>query len=77
MVRYGDKKDVRNELTANFSTESWSGPESSHLERKKQYLLDFKAKETNKNVQRWIDEYVAIIDKAIDRAQVREERDEF
>jgi hypothetical protein len=77
LVRYGDRKDVRNELAANFSTEGWMGPESSHLAAKKQYLLNFKAQETNRNVRRWIDGYVAIIDKEIHHAQVREERDEF
>lgn len=77
LVRYGDRKDVKNELTANFSTEGWTGPESSHLEGKKQFLLKFKADETNKNVRRWIDEYVSIIDKEIERAHVREEREEF
>ena len=77
LVRYGDRKDVKNELMANFSTEGWTGPESSHLQGKKDYLVKFKAGESNKNVQRWIDEYVSIIDKEIDRAYVREERDEF
>lgn len=77
LVRYGDRKDVKNELMANFSTEGWTGPESSHLQGKKEYLLKFRAEETNKNVQRWIDEYVAIIDKEFKHAQIREEREGF
>jgi len=77
LVRYGDRKDVKNELMANFSTEGWTGPESSHLQGKKNYLLEFKAGEPNRNVQRWIDEYVAITDKEIERAQIREEREGF
>lgn len=77
LVRYGDRKDVKNELMANFSTEGWTGPESSHLQGKKNYLLEFRAGEPNKNVQRWIDDYVAIINKEIERARIREERDDF
>ena len=77
LVRYGDRKDVKNELTANFSTEGWTGPESSHLQGKKECLLKYKTEETNENVQRWIDEYVAIIDKENERAQIREEREGF
>jgi LPS O-antigen subunit length determinant protein (WzzB/FepE family) len=62
---------------ANFSTEGWTGPESSHLQGKKDYLLKFKAGEPNKDVQRWIEEYVAIIDKEIERARIREEREAY
>ncbi len=77
LVRYGDRKEVKNELMANFSTEGWTGPESSHLQGKKDYLLKFKAGEPNKDVQRWIEEYVAIIDKEIERARIREEREAY
>ena len=62
---------------ANFSTEGWTGPQTSHLQGKKDYLLEFKAGESNKHVQRWIDEYVAIIEKEIESAQIREEREGF
>jgi len=77
LVRYGDQADVRNSLMANFSTEGWKGPESSHLEGKKQWLMEFKAGERNKNVRRWIDEYLAVLDESIQRAQIAEEREAF
>lgn len=77
LVRYGNRTDVRNELMANFSTEGWRGSESSHLQGKKDDLLEFKAGESNKHVQRWIDEYIALINKEIVGAQIREEREEF
>lgn len=77
LVRYGHRKDVKSELMANFSTEGWRGLESSHLRGKRKYLLEFKSVETNKNVRNWIDEYVAIMEKEIERARIREERDEF
>jgi hypothetical protein len=77
LARYGDRDDVKNEMMANFSTEGWRGPESSHLSGKKEDLLNFKQGETNRNVRRWIDEYIGIMDREIKRARVREEREVF
>jgi len=77
LVRYGHRKEVRNELRANYSTESWWGPESAHHEGKKQILLQFKNEETNKNVKQWLDEYVSILDEEIKRAKIEEERTGF
>ena len=77
LKRYGDRDDVRRNLMANFSSEGWTGPQSVHYQNKKQWLLDFRKDEGNENVKRWIDEYVDIIDKDIERARFREERDDF
>ncbi len=77
LARYGDRDDVKNEMMANFSTEGWRGPESSHLIGKKEDLLNCKQGETNRNVRRWIDQYIGIIDREIKRARVREEREVF
>ena len=74
LVRYGDREDVRRNLMANFSTEGWTGPTSSHLQRKKEKLLEFKKDEKNQNVRQWVDEYVAILDRDIEQAQIEEER---
>ena len=75
LIRYGSQKDVRNSLMANFSTGGWRGPESLHLQRKKQGLLDFREEETVEVVKEWIDEYVENLDKESDRAKIREERE--
>ena len=75
LVRYGQRSDVRSNLMANFSSESWSGPESLHYEGKKQEFLRFKKDETAPNVKRWIDEYVAALDRQIERARIEEERE--
>ncbi len=75
LVRYGGRKEVRTSLMANFSTESWAGPESLHYQTKKQWLLDYKKEENNENVKRWIDEYVASLDQQIERARIEEERE--
>jgi len=75
LVRYGNREDVRRNVMANFSSEGWSGPESAHLEAKKRKLLEFKKDETDPNVRRWIDEYVARIDRRIQQAKIQEERE--
>lgn len=77
LIRYGDRDDVRRNLMANFSSEGWTGPQSLHYQNKKQRLLDFRKDENNENVKRWIDEYVARIDKEIEQAKIEEERDDF
>jgi hypothetical protein len=40
-------------------------------------LLDFRRNEDNENVKRWIDEYVARIDKEVEHARIEEERDDY
>jgi hypothetical protein len=75
LVRYGASKDVRSSLTGNFSSEGWSGPASLHYEARKRWLLDFKRGETNADVRRWIDEYVALLDRQIEHAKIEEERE--
>lgn len=74
LVRYGTRKDVRNTLVSNYSTEVVWGPVSLHYEEEKQKLLHIKAGEDNENVKRWIDEYVEWLEEAIEREKIREER---
>jgi hypothetical protein len=62
---------------ANFSTEGWTGPESLHLQNKKQKLLDFREEEDNKNVRRWIDGYVSQLEQRIEQARIIEEREDI
>jgi hypothetical protein len=75
LVRYGQRHDVRNSLMANFSSGSWWGPESLHYGAEKEGLLNFKKDETDSNVKRWIDEYVAVLDRQIEQARIEEERE--
>jgi hypothetical protein len=74
LIRYGAREDVRRNLRANFSTESWTGPASLHYQEKKNWLLGFKNDEDNENVKRWIDEYVSALNREIEQARVEEER---
>ena len=77
LMRYGDRKDVREAFSTNYFTGSWMGPESLHYESVKRKLFDFKVEEEEENVKRWIDEYVAELNEHIQRARIREERDAF
>ena len=77
LIRYGNREDVRRNLIANFSTEGWTGSASAHYQKKKEFLLKFKKKETNQNVIDWINEYVSILDEEIERAKIGEEREVF
>jgi hypothetical protein len=74
LIRYGAREDVRSNLRANFSTESWSGPASLHYQESKSWLLNFKKDEDNENVKGWIDEYVSILNRRIEREKIDEER---
>ena len=74
LIRYGAREDVRSNLRANFSTESWSGPASLHYQENKNWLLNFKKDEDNENVRRWIDEYVSVLNRRIEQEKIEEER---
>jgi len=75
LIKYGEREDVRRNLRANFSSETWSGPASLHYEEKRKTLLSFKKDENNENVKLWIDEYVTKLDAYIKGAKIEEERE--
>lgn len=74
LVRYGNRKDVRNSFAANNSTESFGGSATAHYRSKKDFLLAFRREEANANVVKWIDEYVADLDRRIAHSLSLEER---
>ena len=45
LVRYGEREDVRRNLKANYSTESYSGERSLYLNENREKLLRIKADE--------------------------------
>ena len=75
LERYGTRKDVRRALISNYLTGVWAGPASSRYEGKKQQLLHIKSSENNKNIKRWIDDFVDVLEKEIERAKIEEERE--
>jgi hypothetical protein len=76
LVRYGSREDVRNNLMANFSTEFWYGPESSHCRAKLECLRDWKRDEENHNVLLWNDEYMRAVEYRLERVTIEEERED-
>jgi hypothetical protein len=77
LIRYGDREDVRRNLMANFSSDGWSGSASEYYAGKKAWLIGIREKEKDRNVLRWIDEYIATLDKDIERAKIDEERNDW
>ena len=75
LIRYGSREDVRRNLKANYSTEGYSGERSLHLEEKRERLLRIKADEVDRNVKRWLDEYIQELAEDIERARIDEERE--
>jgi hypothetical protein len=73
LVKYGDRSDVRNAFHANYASELWVGPESSHYIQRSDELLQFKQHETNPNVIKWMDEYLSDLAVRIDHAKAQEE----
>ena len=81
LIRYGDRKDVRERLLTNFFTNflsyGCSGSRTAYLQHRKQEMLDFKQKEENEHVRQWLDEYVSALEHEIERVSSEEERMEF
>ena len=75
LVGYGDREDVRRNLRANYSTESWTGERSLHLESKKNKLLRIKEDEDNVKVKQWLNEFIDELEEDIERARIEEERE--
>lgn len=77
LQRYGDREDVRRNFSANFSTEFGYGSLVERSIQKKERLIDFRKKELDNNVFKWIDEYLEELDQDIERERLWEERGEF
>jgi len=75
LVRYGERKEVQNALYARWMTETWWGSESEHYRDKKSELASAKEDETDQNVLAWIDETIRCLDRHIEDALIREERE--
>lgn len=77
LVRYGEREEVRRNLTANFFSEGWSGRASDHYKAK---LVDVETKiknETHPKVIRWIKEYIQRLKDSIKASEIEEEREGF
>ena len=77
LVNFGDRPDVRNSFSANYSTEGWVGPETAHYKQRRDELLQFKKDESSPNVIKWIEEYLGDLNARIEQAKAREEIEGF
>ena len=75
LMRYGDQEDVRRNLSANYGTDMWKGLRSLHFEAKRDKLLRINEGEDNRNVKRWLDEYIHRLEGDIEHARIEEERE--
>jgi hypothetical protein len=76
-VRHGAREDVRNSLHANATTESFSGLASVHHQTKADALREFRERENDPNVLRWVDEELAVLEERIRVDRITEEREGF
>ncbi len=74
LVRYGSQEEIKHSLMSNYLSGVSFGPASSHLQAKKEKLLQIRDIEDDDNVNRWIDEFVAGLEAQSGRERMREER---
>ena len=74
LARYGEREDVRRNLSANYATEGWSGPGSVHFSTKLESLLEMAKAEQNANVRLWLNEEIAHQEARIEAERIEEER---
>jgi hypothetical protein len=74
--KYGDREDVRSNLSANYSTEGFSGKASLYYKSKKDKFGSILQRENNPKVKKWLKEYIKQIEYNIKRETIAEERDD-
>ena len=72
LKRYGRDDVVQEALLANFLTREASYSELQDYKKEKDRILRYKKSEDNVTVNRWLDAYVAVLDKWIEEARIRE-----
>ena len=74
VARYGDDPEVRKELIFNLRAESFFGDASVHFQDKRKQMEALRSHESNKNVIKFLDEYMEVLDKEIAYWRIGEER---
>ncbi len=77
LIRYGDRKDVQQQLIANYSREGWVGPESLHQKGKREALERLLESEPEPKVREWLQRYIEALGELITSARQTEERRGF
>ena len=73
LIRFGDRRDIRDAVSANFFTGSWSGSTSGHYRRQRDELLQLQRQESNPHVLLWLRETVESLARFIEEATIEEE----
>lgn len=76
LERYGERGDVRSSYSANYNTESWSGPITAHYSRKIDKLRGMLEAESNNNVRMWLRAELASLEQILAVERIREERED-
>ena len=74
LKKYGSDERVGRNLLANFMTGFFSGSAVEYYRKNKEEVLEYKKTEDNENSNHWLDSYLEILDKNIERETVLEER---
>lgn len=77
LARYGHIEGVRSGIGASFHSGSWIGPRSQHLKHRRDILRRWLAAEFEFPVAQWVEQEIELIDLAIQREEISEERDLF
>ena len=75
LVLYGDQRSVRSALQANYFTEGYAGPGSSHQTEKIRELEDIFTNETDSRARAWLKEMILLRQRTFKREIVEEERE--
>jgi hypothetical protein len=75
LVRYGDMERIRHALLSHFWRGGWIGPASGHYRRKRDEARTWLENETAARVIAWVEEYIDLLGRDIERAEIEEERE--
>ncbi|TWT47160.1 hypothetical protein KOR42_41580 [Thalassoglobus neptunius] len=74
VARYGKNERIRNGLHAHFHSCGWSGNASNYFRELREDAREWLAGEKDKNVRRWLEDYIENLSNDIERAEIEEER---
>jgi hypothetical protein len=77
LIRYGHIDGVRSWISDSFRSGSWMGPMSQHLKHQRDTLRRWLSAGFEFPVTQWIEHEIERIDRAIQREEISEEREQF
>ncbi len=77
LTRYGHIEGVSSGISTSFHSGSWMGPMSKHLKHQRNILRRWLTAGFEFPVVQWVENEIEMIDRAIQREEISEERDQF